>query len=226
MLKRWRIAFNPETEFFQFRHLWVLLPGLPLFLWNEGALRAIGDTLGRFITLDYKALSSPMRKMGRVLVEVDIFGGLSETIEIEWRGRKIAQPLDYLGLPFRCNICRQMGHLRRDCKGKLLEDLSEESELQRSPPAYCETDASLDFLNESLGGSAPPLLEPDTSLSGKLLLLCPLLFNSLTCEEKEAINTSEWLLENTMPKRANLGRTISQNPVDPTFCLLLNSAIW
>ena len=38
MLKRWRIAFNPDTDYFQFRHLWVLLSGLPLYLWNEGAL--------------------------------------------------------------------------------------------------------------------------------------------------------------------------------------------
>jgi len=34
MLKRWRLGFNPSTEFFILRHLWVLLPGLPLQLWN------------------------------------------------------------------------------------------------------------------------------------------------------------------------------------------------
>jgi hypothetical protein len=36
MLKRWRVTFDPTTEYFQFLHLWVLLPGLPLQLWNEG----------------------------------------------------------------------------------------------------------------------------------------------------------------------------------------------
>jgi len=64
----------------------VLLPSLPLFLWNEGALRAIGDSLGRFIALDSKLLNSPMRKMGRFFVELDIYNGFPETIEIEWRG--------------------------------------------------------------------------------------------------------------------------------------------
>jgi len=86
MLKCWRIAFNPDSHYFQLRQLWVLLPGLPLFLWNEAALKAIGDTLECFIALDTKLLNSSQRKMGRVLVEIDIYNGFPETIEIEWRG--------------------------------------------------------------------------------------------------------------------------------------------
>jgi hypothetical protein len=68
------------TEHFQLRHLWVLLSGLPMHLWNEGALRAIGDALGRFITLDYPTLENSARKVGRILVEVDIHGGLPEVV--------------------------------------------------------------------------------------------------------------------------------------------------
>jgi hypothetical protein len=65
MLKRWRVAFNPTTEHFQLRHLWVLLPGLPLHLWNEGALRAIGDTLGKFISLESKLFTDPEQENGK-----------------------------------------------------------------------------------------------------------------------------------------------------------------
>jgi hypothetical protein len=38
MLKRWQVAFDPVSEYFSLINLWVLLPGLPLHLWNEGAL--------------------------------------------------------------------------------------------------------------------------------------------------------------------------------------------
>jgi hypothetical protein len=138
--------------------------------------------------------------MGRVLVEMDIFYGLLETLEIEWRGRKIAQPLDYLGFPFHCNLCRLTSHLRRDCMGKVSEDLSEDFELQRSPPLYTEDDASLNFLQETSGASSSPQLEPDSSLTSKLKALCPLLFNSLSIEEKEALNNPNWLLANTLSK--------------------------
>jgi hypothetical protein len=100
MLKRWRLAFNPETDFFPHRHIWVFLPGLPWFLWNVGALKAIGNSLGKFIMTDEGNLSASARKVGKVMVEIDVQHGLPATLEIEWRGSFILQKLDYLGVPF------------------------------------------------------------------------------------------------------------------------------
>jgi len=100
MLKCWRVAFDPLTEYFHYRHLWVLLSGLPLYLWNEGAMRVVGDALGRYITLDYSTLENTIRKVGRVLVEVDMHGGLLEELVIEWRGQLYTQRLEYMGVPF------------------------------------------------------------------------------------------------------------------------------
>jgi hypothetical protein len=100
MIKRWRLDFNPEMEYFQFRHLWVLLSGLPLQLWNAAALEVIGNSLGSFISLGESILSASNRKMGKILVEMDIHGGLPELLEIEWRGQRIVQRLDYLENPF------------------------------------------------------------------------------------------------------------------------------
>jgi hypothetical protein len=88
MLKHWRVAFDPMTKHFQYRHLWVLLPGLPIHLWNEGALQAISDAMGKFIALDNQTLVTPSRKVGRILVELDIHCGLPEVLDIEWRKRR------------------------------------------------------------------------------------------------------------------------------------------
>jgi len=44
-----------------------------------------------------------VRKVGRILVEVGLHGGLPEVIDIEWRGRYFTQRLDYMGIPFRCS---------------------------------------------------------------------------------------------------------------------------
>jgi hypothetical protein len=106
MLKRWRLKFDTASEYFSFQHLWILLPGLPLHFWNYRALQAIGNELGRFIKVDEKVLNSSDRCMAKILVEVDIHGGLLETIEIDWHVFIYKQRLDYLGVLFRCSFCR------------------------------------------------------------------------------------------------------------------------
>ena len=115
MIKIWHVAFNPVVDYFQQRHLRVLLPGLPIHLWNEPALMAIGNSLGTFISMDSVNLNYANIKVARVLVEMDIHHGLPEVLEIDWRGQLISQRLDFLGIPFRCSYCRRTGHLRRDC---------------------------------------------------------------------------------------------------------------
>jgi hypothetical protein len=82
MLKRWRVSFDPSTDYFHFHHLWVLLPGLPLQLWTEKALEAIGNELGRFICFDDSSLKGSDRRLARILVEIDIHSGLLESLEI------------------------------------------------------------------------------------------------------------------------------------------------
>lgn len=68
MLKRWRLGFNSEIEYFSHRHVWVLFPSLPLNLWNLTALTAIGNLLGCFLKVDELGLKSSDRRMARVLV--------------------------------------------------------------------------------------------------------------------------------------------------------------
>jgi hypothetical protein len=82
MLKRWRVYFDPFTEHFQHRHLWVQFSGLPMHFRNEGAFKAIENTLGQFISVDTLSLTNSTRKMGRIFVEIDIHEGLPKILDI------------------------------------------------------------------------------------------------------------------------------------------------
>jgi len=62
----------------------VLLPSLPLQLWNHKALEAIGSVLGCFIKIDEEAMLLSDRRMEKILEEIDVNGGLLDTLEIEW----------------------------------------------------------------------------------------------------------------------------------------------
>jgi hypothetical protein len=94
-------------------------------------MEVIGNSLGSFVSLYDSVMKAPSRKMGKILVEIDIHGGLPEIMEIDWRGRRIVQRLDYLRIPFRCSYCHETGHLRKICKGRVEEEISENTTLHR-----------------------------------------------------------------------------------------------
>ena len=54
--------------------------------WNAISMEVIGNSLHTFISLDKPTLSAPNKKLEKILVEMDIHGGLPKHIEIEWRG--------------------------------------------------------------------------------------------------------------------------------------------
>jgi len=68
MMKIWRVGFKPLSEYFKYRHIWVLLPSLLIQLWSEGSFAAIGNELGRFIFVEDSVLKGVDRRMGKILV--------------------------------------------------------------------------------------------------------------------------------------------------------------
>jgi hypothetical protein len=151
----------------------VLLPGLPLQMWNSKALEVVGNSIGRFIKVDETTLRSPDKRMAKVLVEVDVHVGLLEVLEIEWRGLLFVQRLDYLGLPFRCTVCRRTGHLRKECPnifGSLVEEDSTDEMPGDSVTPLEDAQDPVDY--PGLSSEESPVAS-DHTFVGKLKYYCP-----------------------------------------------------
>jgi hypothetical protein len=128
--------------------------------------------------------------VSKVLLELDIHEGLLDSIDIEWRGHHTRQKLDYLGIPFRCTLCRQTGHLRKHFPGFAEEEQSEDNVLELS--------SSMDSLGVNTHATYPDLFDaedPTTldSITGKLKQICPTLFFTLTVWEIEQLDNSTFL---------------------------------
>jgi hypothetical protein len=140
--------------------------------------------------VDEQALGAPDRKLGWVLVEVDLHSGLLETLEIQWRDQLFSQRLDYLGLPFRCMRYHKIGHLKNTCSSLSDKEESESSRLRKFP--RCES-LAVDSIARDYPlfetQDSPPLLDSD-SLSGKLRSFYPSLFHSLTSLENNVLDAS------------------------------------
>lgn len=73
--------------------------------------------VGRFLHVEEELIRGEDKRFGCMLVEVDICRGLMVELEIEWRGKFYCHKMDYWGVPFRCSLCRNVGHLRKECLG-------------------------------------------------------------------------------------------------------------
>jgi hypothetical protein len=117
MLKRWTHLFNPEKDHLRFHHIWVLLSGFPLAFWNLEAFKEIGNSIGKFMYVDPQHLTGLDRRVGKLLVELDLKFGLPAEVDIEWCGFVHQQRLEYVRIIFRCATCKEMGHLHHGFPG-------------------------------------------------------------------------------------------------------------
>jgi len=81
-------------------------------------LKETSNAIGKFLFVDPKLLSGSERRMGKMLVEVDMHEGLLAKLEIEWCGTVVQQCLDFMGVLFRSTLCKQTGHFQNQCWGQ------------------------------------------------------------------------------------------------------------
>lgn len=93
LAKPWHSDFDPLSESFNKIHVWVRLPNLPLHLWQDSVLEAVGNALGDFRCVDIATTDIFHSTVARVLVEVDTSKGLPKMIRLD-------PPPGVLGLNF------------------------------------------------------------------------------------------------------------------------------
>jgi len=116
MLKPWSPMFDASRERVDTIPIWVRLPGLPPFYWEEKYFKRIGNKIGEFLEADNSFVDTRQRKMARILVNINVREGLGEEVDIVFGPFQHTQKLDYENIPFRCRICHDYGHLVEDCK--------------------------------------------------------------------------------------------------------------
>ena len=107
--------FDPRIKRYDSMSIWVQMPNLLFKFWSVVFFRLIGNALGTFLEADLSFLDSGVCCLGKVLVLLDVRNGLAEDIVIKKGELVFTQPLDYVGLPFRCNRCHCYGHFLTHC---------------------------------------------------------------------------------------------------------------
>lgn len=125
-LNRWTPNFDLEMDVPNTVQVWVRLPHLPLHLWGEESVNAIGNAVGKYI--DRCEQKDNIHACARICVEVDLLKGLPEAIKIKVDQWTHIQKLDYEKIPFKCKVCHEYGHFANSCLKKVKHKNVEEKE--------------------------------------------------------------------------------------------------
>ena len=95
--------------------IWVRLPTLSLQFWTRDVLRCNGEDLGIYLDHDRSYIETGNISMARILVHLDTREGLVKSYVLKYRNISKSQILDYVGVPFKCRRCHEVGHLYKHC---------------------------------------------------------------------------------------------------------------
>ena len=99
---------DARSDSMQQSPMWVKLPSLLMEFWSVQAIIVNGDLLRKIILVD-DCLMSDHRSMARVLIDLDVHGGLYESLDLVIGDNVYSHLLDYQHMPFRCTRCHVYG---------------------------------------------------------------------------------------------------------------------
>ena len=86
-----------------------------MHFWSIPSLRAIGNSLGKYLKTDIERETMGLATYARIYVEVDLSEGLLDHLTLIWKNKKSIKTLDYENTMFHCRSCMQTGHLHGSC---------------------------------------------------------------------------------------------------------------
>ena len=84
LVKMWNPTFDASHEQVDVIPIWVHLPSLPRKYWSEEHFISIGNILGTFLEADMSFKVTKLRRVARILVNINVREGLYEEIHLSW----------------------------------------------------------------------------------------------------------------------------------------------
>ncbi|GAV80260.1 DUF4283 domain-containing protein [Cephalotus follicularis] len=116
LLLRWSPDYRSRDS--SLAAVWLRLPGLPLPLHNPSFLKAIGDTLGRFLRADDNTIKFKHPRAPRICVEMDISAPLPPAFFVSCGALQVRQRLVVESRCLFCPHCLLQGHCSTTCRNR------------------------------------------------------------------------------------------------------------
>ncbi|XP_042005569.1 uncharacterized protein LOC121754260 [Salvia splendens] len=95
--------------------IWCNILALPVHLFEESSLVAIGEMLGKPVQVDRATITRSRVSFARICVEVDLSRPIPEEIDIDIAGKHVTLKVKWDKIPLYCNECKHVGHSAMSC---------------------------------------------------------------------------------------------------------------
>ncbi|KAI0492362.1 hypothetical protein KFK09_026633 [Dendrobium nobile] len=114
-LDRWSSDFSPSSLKGLSSPVWVRLPNLPLFCWDEINVARIASLIGTPLLLDGNMFQWSKREFGRVCVRLELDKQLPLGVWVDGPNGRFFQKVEYERISSLCYNCGKVGHLDSAC---------------------------------------------------------------------------------------------------------------
>ncbi|XP_042038360.1 uncharacterized protein LOC121784261 [Salvia splendens] len=95
--------------------VWCNIIDIPAHLYEESAIMAIGNLLGKPLQADHATIHQSRLSFARICVEIDISIPPPEEIILNIRGKDSRYNVAWDRFPLFCANCKHVGHVKEDC---------------------------------------------------------------------------------------------------------------
>jgi len=111
----WSRDFTPQAQAQTHAQIWVRLMHLPQEYLRRKTLYEIASSLGTPLTIDEATQNRRFGIYARVLIDVDLFEKLFESVVVEREGHALSIMVQHEKQPVYCAHCKTLGHNLQNC---------------------------------------------------------------------------------------------------------------
>ncbi|XP_020682361.1 uncharacterized protein LOC110099517 [Dendrobium catenatum] len=126
-MDKWTPEFDPNSFKGISAPIWIRLPCLPLYCWDEDSIARIASCLGSPMYLDGNTFRWSKREFARVCVKIDLEKKLPNGIWVEGIAGRFFQRVEYEKVDLFCYQCGKVGHESKTCPDNVKIGIQDQS---------------------------------------------------------------------------------------------------